>query len=148
MPRGAAPILSDEEKKRRGNFSKKYSAEEIADRRAKKVLAFPTLRTIPEPDTELSDLAKAKYNSLVRDAYECGRLTEPLRMKITVFAITYDAVMRTYAEGRVPSGHLIAQYNRIAGEVSFEESAKPLARAEGPKEKFRHAGFASRVKAK
>ena len=69
------PSLSDEEKRRRGTFDTRYSAEARAEASLSKVVAFPALREIPECMFPLDEAGQKLYDDLARVLCEQGRLT-------------------------------------------------------------------------
>lgn len=69
------PSLSDDEKRRRGTYDPRYSAEVRAEAALAKVVSFPTLREIPECMFPLDVEGQKLYDELSRVLFEQKRLT-------------------------------------------------------------------------
>lgn len=141
------PALTDAEKREKGTFDPRYSAEARAAAAAEKVVSFPELVEIPSCRFRLTPGGHGEkvYTELMRRLHEQRRLTMMMHLKVEAIAAGIEDIHRKVDEGlRVPATAyttLLQAVEKI--ERMNVDRAFPGSSAESTN-KFSRNGFAQR----
>lgn len=142
------PALTDAEKKAKGTFDPRYSAEARAAAATSKVVAFPTLDQIPECRFPLKEGGHGQkaYTEIVRRLHEQQRLTMMAHLEVELLALGLDDIHSKLAAGqRVPSTAITTILGRLDKLQRMDvDRAFPGSEGGGRQNKFSRNGFASR----
>lgn len=110
------PALTDAEKKAKGTFDPRYSAEARAEAATSKVVAFPTLEEIPACRFALKPKGHGEevYTEVMRRLHEQKRLTMMVHIEVELLAATLDDIHAKMAAGqRVPASAFTSALARL-----------------------------------
>lgn len=148
MPVGR-PHLSDDEKRRRGTFDPRYSAEARGTRRAEKVVALfkDRVEEIPPPPAGLSQPAMEEYMRWCRTLHHEQKLTVLWVEKITLYAMAKHNNLTRLAAGKMSRLEDTRIMKSILSELTGINADAPINPTETQSRKFARIGFAKRVRA-
>lgn len=142
------PALTDEEKKAKGTFDPRYSAEARSERAGSVVVAFPTLQDVPPCRFPLTPggAGQATYDQLIRTLHEQKRLTVLLHMEVEMLAAGLDNIHARMAQGKnVPASaftNILARIDKL--QRADHDRAYQGSQTEPQRNKFARNGFAAR----
>lgn len=142
---GFRPILSDDEKKRRGTFREDRTEAALVERQASKIVNGPWLETIPPPVMPLGKVGLDKYRELSTLLHSQNKLTTVTQMQAEVAARQYEKVYTISVAGGQPSASDITQLQRALDSLRIAENAAPISNPAGRINKFTGSGFANRL---
>ena len=142
------PPISDDEKKRRGTYDKRWSADARAARAEEKVVSLfgaDSLRAIPDPPDGLSGKAEGEYRLWCRRLLDVGRLSSVWVEKITLYAIRKHSIETRLAEGKSIKDGDVRGCAQFLKELEALNIDAPRDGQEAPKSIWSSIGFASRA---
>lgn len=141
------PALSDAEKRAKGTFDPRYSAEARGERATSVVVPFPTLQDVPPCRFPLTPggAGEQTFNQLIRTLHEQKRLTVLTHMEVEMLSAGLDNIHKRMAEGKnVPASSFTNILARI-DKLQRAENDRAYAGSELPRQnKFARNGFAAR----
>ena len=130
--------------------SHKVPLEVRQKRQAEKVthlFAHPRLSTIPDSEFPLGKHGQRKYRELAEMLLKAGQLTTITRGFAESASVAFEQIYNLRVQGKEVRAALIQQYNRSLGSIQQLDVDKNLLGQTPQKEnRFRHAGFASRLR--
>lgn len=128
----------------------KRDANELLDLRTQKVvplLTHPRLDTIPDPEFPLSRDALLKYRELAEMLFKAGQLTVITKGFVESAAVAFGEIHARQTDGRSVSADLLKRYQSALGNIQqFDIDRSVVGATEQPKNRFRHTGFAQRMR--
>ncbi|WP_293862458.1 hypothetical protein [uncultured Alsobacter sp.] len=141
------PALTDAEKKAKGTFDPRYSADARAERATEKVVTLPVLDHIPKCRLPLAPggIGQETYDSLIRTLHEQKRLTVMSHLEVEALAAGYEVLHRKMsAGGNVPASAIQGILSRI-DKLQRMDVDRPFAGSSTDRpNKFSRNGFAQR----
>lgn len=110
------------------------------------VLAFPTLREIPEPDLPLREFGRKIYDQWTRRLLDAGMLTVTTVAIVERMAVAKDAIEKRLSEGKDPSGKFLEILRGAQLELKALNVDQPLGPDAGKPNKFSVNGFPARLR--
>lgn len=145
MGSGGHNKLSDAEKIARGTFAPSRSEAVYEARAAAKVLAFPRLKEIPDPDLPLDVNGKKKYDELTRALFDADKLTVVTKMHAEQAAVLHQEIYRRMAASSPVPATLSDKLQRALSALKIAEDAHIIAGAGQKKNRFAGTGFSTRL---
>lgn len=109
---------------------------------ARKLLAFPTLREIPEPSVPLTGHALAFYQRWVKQLFETHRLTLFTQDRLEGAAMLQMAIMEKMDAGKAPAANAVRGRDQIMKELGLASDRTIAAPKEAGGTRYSNAGFA------
>lgn len=135
--------ISDAEKKAKGTFRVDRTEEAYAEKAGAKVLAFPTLRQIPDPQLPLNEIGLAKYQELARLLFDAQKLTAITRDAAEAAAVQWQGMHKSLSEGKDIPAHRYLAFERAMKIINVANNA-PQIGGVPQRSRFAQCGFAHR----
>lgn len=137
---------SDQEKIALGKLDKRWSDDARAKDRMNKVLAFPVLKSIPEPSFPLLDKGKQTFQFWCEKLLDAGLLTRITVGEIENLALLDDKIQRSLNKGNSPGiNELGLRRSHLAKLESLNVDTTFFAAAKN-KSTFAQNGFPGRLR--
>lgn len=116
-----------------------------ADRTNSKVLAFPALIKVPEPDMPLEGAAYDKYKELAKGLLAARKLNNFTRMKCEQFAILHGQMQKKVAMHAQISTRALDTMGKLMKELQLVDESESVAPTEsGAENRFARIGVVVR----
>lgn len=104
------------------------------DRKTAEILAFPALKSIPEPELPLKEIAYDKYRELATAFFNAKKLNSFTRLKIEQFAIMHENLHKRIVQGFTISTSSMDAMTKLMKELQLVDESQSTAPPEGGKE--------------
>jgi len=136
--------ISDDEKRARGTFKAGFDSETRKNKKAEKILAFPTLHEVPPPTFPLGEKGQKTYDTWARRLLEAECLNEVTKGFLENLALTEDKIHARIKEGKeIPDKTMEIRRSMLLKLESLNVDTSRI-----PKKadnKFTHNGFPARI---
>lgn len=143
MGRRAIP---DEEKIARGIVDKRRTEDARERRVLDNIRVHPALLQIPEPKFKLEAEARSEYDTWTRLLFERGLLTTETHSWVSTYALSFEAIVKTQAAGKTPSGAHLKAYNDALIRLEKLNVKVSLTPVKPEENRFAVNGFPSRLR--
>lgn len=110
-----------------------------------RILAFPALRTIPEPELPLKDQAYEKYRELAKRLLDAGKLNSYTRSLCEQIALVHHQNYKRVAAGGLPTGTAVDRMNKLMKELRLvDESDTTAPPVDAQENRFKKFGVVTR----
>lgn len=111
------------------------------DDKAKKVLAFPALLRVPEPEMPLSGVAREKYDEVAGALLRAKKLNSYTRNKCELLAIAHGAMHKKISMNIAISASARDEISRFMKELQLVDESESVApTASGSENRFARIG--------
>lgn len=141
-------VSSDQAKKNKGTFDKRWSMERVIERKAAKVITGKFFSAIPVATMPLNPVGENEYKKLAQALLDQNRLTEVTQRQAMLCAIAHQQMVYCLEHGKPVTTKLMEMMSKSLAILALADSAKNIAPPKKATEtKWGMAGFANKKKA-
>lgn len=114
----------------------------VGQRKAAEILAFPALRSIPEPSLPLDGVARVKYLELAQSLLNSHKLNKFTQSTCETIAVLHAGVAKRLDMGLQVSAKAMADIGKLMKELQLvDESESSAPQTSGKENRYDKIGF-------